>query len=136
MWALQVLGLLADKKRARDVRLARVEYMSQRRGTSTSLVLEPPSSVPSSRLLRIFRRIAGRDRRPGIVLIMVVGSSGDSPEAKGVLPQRGDQFRGCDRVSAGKPDGLFRRSILEIDFGIGCDWHQVMTWELITGANG
>lgn len=44
---LQVLDLLADKERARDVRSARVEYMSRRRGMSTSLVLEPPPSVHS-----------------------------------------------------------------------------------------
>jgi len=67
VWALQVLGLLADKKRARDVRSARVEYMSRRRGTSTSLVLEPPPSVRT--FCQVVRREFlpyRRDRQPDI----------------------------------------------------------------------
>lgn len=135
-----MLGLLADKKRARDVRLARVEYMSRRRGTSTSLVLEPPSSVHSVKSFVVnFSRIAGRDRRPGIAPIVVVaGSFPEVRRKRRICRSRGDRFRASIGFPQVSQMDRFDRSVVGINLGIECrsQWHRATTWQSITEADG
>lgn len=111
MWALQVLGLLADKKRARDVRLARVEYMSRRRGTSTSLVLEPPSSVHSVKSFAANFSFYHRSRSAQAYLI---GYRADHRRRviQRFIGNGGSAAARLDRISAGKLDGSLQSASL------------------------